>query len=111
MSAKSRGSTIPASVHSTTSYKSCCEFRAKDPSSKNCGCGPDEPPKSELKRFDNRYIQDRDIGRKNVWNYYNSDWPWVYFQHISRYSETQKGVFISHCFQHLLRMFFQFQTY
>lgn len=73
MSAKGRGSTIPASVHSTTSYKSCCEIREKDHKSKTCGCGPDEPPKSELKRFDNRYIQDRDIGRKNVWNYYNKD--------------------------------------
>ncbi|GFH56531.1 hypothetical protein CTEN210_13007 [Chaetoceros tenuissimus] len=73
MSAKSRGSTIPASIHSTTSYKSCCEIRAKDPKSKTCGCGPDESPKGELKRFENRYIQDRDIGRKNVWNYYNKD--------------------------------------
>lgn len=73
MSAESRGSTIPASIHSTTSYKSCCEIRAKDPKSKTCGCGPDEPPKGELKRFENRYIQDRDIGRKNVWNFYNKD--------------------------------------
>ncbi|GFH56527.1 hypothetical protein CTEN210_13003 [Chaetoceros tenuissimus] len=73
MSAKSRGSTIPASIHSTTSYKSCCEIRAKDPKSKTYGCGPDEPPKGELKRFENRYIQDRDIGRKNVWNFYNKD--------------------------------------
>lgn len=72
MSAKNRVSTIPASVHSTTSYKSCCEIRAKD-ESKTCGCGPDEPPTSALKRFDNRYIQDRDIGRKNVWNFYNQD--------------------------------------
>ena len=73
MSVKSRGNTIPASVHSTTSYKSCCEIREKDKKSKTCGCGPDEPPKSEFQRFDNRYIQDRDIGRKNVWNFYNKD--------------------------------------